>query len=418
MRRREWVVIFLGTVLVVYLFWAVVPGGWNDEEGINTDYRAFYAPVAQNLLDGRGLATPDGKPAVQYPPGYPLILAGLFGLAKWTGTSEVLWLKVFTLLAMGLAAVSLYGLARMVLGDRTALVTAALWMTYPFNLWLAKTPNSEIPFLPLFYGALFIFGGVLWRGWTRHWVALSAGLLVGCAALVRPIALLVGVLLAGFMMALRGRKQRKRWILLASALLLGNIGILIPWEIWAFQRTGEWIPLSTGGVWSMQDGLSSAITTKGYRRVLEVPTQVREVMQAAVQQQGGMRTGGAVLKFLAKMMTENPSGVLRLLGWKMARAWYGTDAQRENEEWIIRIQIGYLLLVIGGSYLLWHEGSGGRQWVGLVGVLILYFWAMTITVLSILRYMVPVIGLLFPAGAVVLVKALGELKIRLCSKVT
>ena len=164
MRGRSLVVVFLATVGMVLLFWALVPGGWTEEEA--TDYRSFYLPVAQNLAEGRGLVTSEGDPAVRYPLGFPLLLAGLFGSARWTGTPEVLWLQGFTLLAMGWAAVGLCGLAWMVVGECGALVAAGLWMTYPFNLWLTKQPNSELLFLPLFYGALLLCGGALWRSWS------------------------------------------------------------------------------------------------------------------------------------------------------------------------------------------------------------------------------------------------------------
>ncbi len=80
-------------------------------------------------------------------------------MAKWTGIPEHWWLQGFTLLAMGLTCVFLYSLVLMVMGERTALLAATLWMTYPFNLWLTKQPNSEIAFLPILHSALFLLGG-------------------------------------------------------------------------------------------------------------------------------------------------------------------------------------------------------------------------------------------------------------------
>lgn len=421
MRWREWAVIFLATVVTVQLFWAVVPGGWTEEgtKEADTDYRSFYAPVAKNFLEGRGWTTPEGDPAVIYPPGFSLALAGVFRAASLTGSSHELWLKVFTVLAMGLAAASLCGLAKTTVGEAGARLSAALWITYPFNLWLTKEPNSEILFLPLFYGALYLFGGILWRGWTRFWIALGAGVLIGGASLVRPIAILVGGLLAGLMVAPHLAQSRRARVLLAGGLLLGNVAIVMPWEVWAWNQTGAWIPLSTGrGLGSIHHGLISAVQAAPYRRELAVPPEVREIMRAAAErgEEGGLRTGRAIVEFLGERARENPLGFLRFLAWKMGRAWYGTDAQRAEEKWALRIQLTYLLMAIGGGCLLWREGGKGRQWVVLAAILVLYFWAMTTMVVSILRYMVPVMGLLFPLVAVLLVKVIKGVKGRLLGR--
>jgi hypothetical protein len=283
----------------------------------------------------------------------------------------------------------------MVVGETGALVAAGLWMTYPFTLWLTKQPNSELLFLPLFYTALFLFGGMLWQGWMRWWVALGVGVLMGCAALVRPIALLGGVLLSGMLIAFRWQEGRLRWGLLAAWLLVGNLAVLLPWELWAWRHTGQWMLLATGVPEGVQDGLTCAIVTKGYRRRLDVSPQIEAIMVTAVQrrQQGEMETLGAICGFLGEQVRHNPSGMLRLLGWKLARAWYGTDAQRQEEKWIVPVQVVYLLAAIGGGYLLWRQEGVGREWIVLVGVFVLYFWGMTTLVLSILRYMTPVMGL-------------------------
>jgi len=120
--------------------------------------------VARNWLEGRGWITPKGQVVVRYPPGFPLLLAGLFKMARWTGTPERWWLQGFTLAAMGGACAFLYALARMVVGEKGALLTAGLWITYPFNVWLTKQPNSEIPFFALLYGALLLWGKMYGEG--------------------------------------------------------------------------------------------------------------------------------------------------------------------------------------------------------------------------------------------------------------
>jgi hypothetical protein len=86
---------------------------------------------------------------------------------------------------------------------------------------------------------------------------------------------------------------------------------------------------------------------------------------------------------------------------KAARSWYGTDAMT-HELPIAAIQIIYLLFIVLGVRIAWRRFPKNRLIVcALLGVA-LYFWGMTVLVLSILRYMVPAMGLLliFAATAV------------------
>jgi hypothetical protein len=85
---------------------------------------------------------------------------------------------------------------------------------------------------------------------------------------------------------------------------------------------------------------------------------------------------------------------MKLLLLKLARSWYGTDSQRFEKPTLF-IQLAYLALVAWGIWSAWKPGGLDR--VFLIGALLIvgYFWGMTFMALSILRYMVPVIALLF-----------------------
>jgi len=70
-----------------------------------------------------------------------------------------------------------------------------------------------------------------------------------------------------------------------------------------------------------------------------------------------------------------------------------------------------LLLALIGSLILWYKGSKYREWLFLTLLVVIYFWGMTVMVLSILRYMVPAIGLLFPSIASLLDYMLNKFKL-------
>ena len=312
--KIRYIFLFLVAIGTIIIFWALVPGGWSDRDA--SDYQAFYRPVARNVLVGRGLVTDRGEPAVRYPPGYPFILAGLFWLSDRTGIGEQYWVQGFTLLAMGLSCIFLYEIARGVVGERAGLLTGLLWATYPLNLWATKIPCSTMPFMLIFYGALLAFVRVLWRDQSKPWVSLVAGLLIGYASLVRPIGILTGILLASLTLVLRWRDRSRHYVLLATTLLLlGNLAVVTPWEVWAWRHTAQWIPLSTGGLPSVRDGITCFTVTKGYRRPLDVPAAMQAVVNEAITrwQEGKLDTPGELVAFLGDQLYGNPLGVLELV---------------------------------------------------------------------------------------------------------
>src|SRR5207245_11120905 len=100
-------------------------------------------------------------PATGTPPGYPLILSGLFRLSGALNLSDAAATLALACVAMGICSVLVYAIARSVWGAAPALLAPLIWMTYPFTLWLTKQPNSEIPFLIVFYGAFGLFWSAL-----------------------------------------------------------------------------------------------------------------------------------------------------------------------------------------------------------------------------------------------------------------
>ena len=121
--------VFTGSVLVTILFWIALPASAQMNE--NSDYIDFYEPVARNILKGTGIKDSNGAPATRYPPGYPLLLAGVFKLADLLGIAEKRAFCVFTLTFGGVASVFLFMLARTIWTPRLALLSSLLWITYP-----------------------------------------------------------------------------------------------------------------------------------------------------------------------------------------------------------------------------------------------------------------------------------------------
>lgn len=268
----------------------------------------------------------------------------------------------------------------------------AVVATYPLLLWLCKQPSSELPFLALFSAAVLAFW-IAVEGRRRYSLALMAGMLTGLSMLVRPIAIGAGVLLACFAWWW-GRGSRWHGALIAGMLLMGNVLVVLPWEVWAFLQTGRVIPLSTGGVATVRDGLTFAGRRKEWRDRKAAPIDVAELTAEIEEHYLELRTLGDVVSLLEREAKKRPLAVAKFLAWKAARVWYATDSRRYDVV-ISLLQIPYLALLAWSVFRAWGEGPGpARLALLLVGCCTL-FWAMAFVALSIVRYVVPAIVLSF-----------------------
>jgi len=378
-------------MVIVATFWRALPAAYLVNE--SSDYSTFYEPVARRILAGEGLTQADGTAATRYPPGFPLLLAGLFGLAARLGLPEATVLNGFILACSGLASVCLFGLARTVWNGRWAWAAALAWMTYPFMLWLTKQPNSEIPFIPALYGSVGLFWWGMQRRRGQGWLIFLAGALIGAAMLIRPMALGLGALLALLLWALGDHLTQRRRLGLMALLLLGNLVVVGPWEAWAYARSGEIIPLSSGGALTVRDGVTFLVMPKEYRQGVPLAPDLEELLQAIYARRAEMVSLGGVIGVTLEEGRQRPLALGKLIALKAARSWYATDSNR-LEQITLLVQAGYLALIAAGAWAAWRQGGGARRATLLVGALALYFWAMTMLVVPLLRYTLPAMGLL------------------------
>jgi hypothetical protein len=195
-----------------------------------------------------------------------------------------------------------------------------------------------------------------------------------------------------------GKKPTER-IALAAVILASSLCALAPWQLWLRGKTGHF-QMVGGGVASIRDGLTFTGPLKGttkrlYRETVRVSPGLAELTDVVQQRYFRLRSLSDIAALLREQWKERPVAVLELVVRKAARSWYGTDSGRYG--WpIVLIQLLYLVPL---AWSLWASWRSGRELLrGLVCAalaLILYSWAMTVVVLSIVRYMVPAIGLLF-----------------------
>ncbi len=190
----------LGLVLVVALVLRLL--WWFAYVEVIENEGVVYARLAQNLLSGEGMIGIFGGRDVMFPPLFPALI-GLVALV--TGSEELAGRVISLLCGTALVGV-LYALTRHVFNARAAIVVGALAAVHPLLIALSVSVYSEGPWIFLTLWAAYC----LVRSFTSASAKplLAAGLIAGCAYLVRPEGL---AFIASFAIALLtvGALQRR-----------------------------------------------------------------------------------------------------------------------------------------------------------------------------------------------------------------
>lgn len=392
---HKWLALVVLGIAISFLtiFQWVLPAQYKEENELS-DYARFYKPVGEAIAQGNGLVTPTGEPAVRYPPGFPLVIASLLTVEDHAGIPYATLMTGYLVICGALSTVLMFKMSELLWGIYPALLTALIWLTYPVALWSLKQPNSETIFMVVFLSGFYVFlSAYLRNSETPHWYFLS-GVLIGLSMLIRPAALAVGIILFIFLI---WQNKTSKWLprlTIAGSLLLGNILVVTPWQLWLNSKTEELNVLSTGGAPSIVDGLTFAVNDKGYREIITIPMEVKEVQNSILADSDNVKTLPDILSILSEQFGEHPSGVIQLFMLKGARSWYATDSM-SLESYLLLIQAVYLVTISIAIVLVWRQKNQTRKAMIPIILLTLYFWGMTILVLSIVRYMLPTMALLF-----------------------
>lgn len=346
-----------------------------------TDVRTAYLPAAKALVAGDGLTLPpDGHLLTRYPPGYSLYLAATLWVAEVWGTGyAVVRFAVDNVLVAGLTLILLCRLWEgLGLSLHLALAATALFALHPAYLWGTLIPDTLTPFTGVLVGTVLCW--VQGVAADRHRglpLFFLAGCGLGLLCLLRPTPMFLPLLAAAALLA------RRRHLASAAVLIAGSLLITGPWVLYASVRSGEFVPLSTGGPPSVWDGLRALRGNRvadAFREHPEVQTQLPAI--------GGL---------LWQELREHPGAGAALLARKTVRSLYGTDAGG-RAEWGL-LAVNGLLLALGGCGWLHLRRRAPPALRYDLPLLFLYFWGTTVAVLSICRYMTPVLWL--PAGLAV-----------------
>ena len=209
--------------------------------GIGLDDVNDYVGLAHVMLEtGRFALTPDSPPEFFRTPGYPAFLA-LVLIIFGTVLASPFFQVLFTALAVALV----YLIGVRYFSRTVALIAAIVYMFDPLVMYPAWALISESLFMVLLLASVYTIG-IETRGQWLPFVV--AGILIGLAALVRPVAFYLIPLIACMALA---HSVSWRTTLRGAGIFLATAGLVMsPWMLRNYTLSGHF-EVSTTGIFNL-----------------------------------------------------------------------------------------------------------------------------------------------------------------------
>jgi 4-amino-4-deoxy-L-arabinose transferase-like glycosyltransferase len=275
----------------------------------NTEDTAIYDAGARSLAAGEGYRW-DGRPTAFFPIGWPLLLSFAYRVAGESARSgqALNFLLGFVIVAAG------WFLAHRLVGRRAGRLAALVLALAPHQFVYPAFLMSEIAFTAFFMASLALVVASLPprrvsgpRGADRMPLLFLAGVLMGCATLVRGPALVFPAAVAAWALWGAGRSVR-RAVLLAILFGLGVMTAVGPWAYRNHRVFDRWVLVANDGGMNFLMGNHHGATGARHEPAEGLPDTGDEV----ADDREGYRRG---LAFIAA----HPGEFLTLLPRKLVR---------------------------------------------------------------------------------------------------
>jgi len=206
--RFLWGLFLISCAVRILFFWVFTRHGENFLIHFDS---AQYQNLAQNIFLGNGITGSDGLAQYYRLPGYSLFLALCYKLFGHNYQSALL----FQILLASLIPVLIFLLAQLLFPTQVfvAKVSSIIASVHVGFVLYAGMLATETLFTLFFLGfLLFFFKGLLRYSGTYFFLA---GLLLGCASLIRPVGLFVlifAVVLSVFISIFERKNESVAWI--------------------------------------------------------------------------------------------------------------------------------------------------------------------------------------------------------------
>jgi 4-amino-4-deoxy-L-arabinose transferase-like glycosyltransferase len=202
---------------------------------------ATYDAMAQSFLHGHGYTDSLGRPSAFKPPGWPLALAAIYRITGESAfAAKVIQANLSTLLCL-----LIFLVARHLYDERRAFVALTLAALHPAFVYSVTLLGTETSFAVLSMSAIFVLTGLPPGSDPGWWRPALAGLCMGAAGLMRPMALLFPAAVAVWLLV-----DRRPWKPSLRALAVITLCMALPvapWTLRNWHAFGRLVPVSTNG---------------------------------------------------------------------------------------------------------------------------------------------------------------------------
>lgn len=200
--------------------------------------------IARSIATGQGFGNPlyhQTGPTAWMAPGYPFLLAGVFGLFGVYTTASALTILGLQSLFGALTCIPIFLIARRWFGETTAQWSAWIWALFPYGVYLAadfvwENCLTALLLTTLLWLTLDMDGRSSLWGWAGY------GLLWAVTALVNPAVLAVLPPAAAWALW-RRRRNGFGWRAPAAVMLAVLLAAIAPWQIRNYRTFHQWMPL-------------------------------------------------------------------------------------------------------------------------------------------------------------------------------
>ncbi len=341
-----------------------------------------YWLLATQLAADKPFELYDPPRRVMRMPGFPWLLS----LSQRAFGDDMFSARLCLAVLGGLACFCVFWLGRELTDPQTAVVATGWAAVCPAFVGLSPVILSETVFSAMLVLSLIPMAKLVQTRdstrtvfWTCCW-AVSAGLLVGIATLIRPswlpAALLFAALYWGFV------ERNRRGLFAAGLVLLGVLIPLLPW-IWRnYQVTGHVVATTLWAGPSLYDGLNPQADGSSEMSFVERDGVYRSESEFDADRH--------YRRAAWEFVMSHPGRVVQLAGLKLARFWSPWPNAAEFRDWKLSVPLTlFFLLTIGlAAYGGWQSRHRGWLCALTVGPLVYFTCLHTIFVGSI-RYRLP-----------------------------
>jgi 4-amino-4-deoxy-L-arabinose transferase-like glycosyltransferase len=379
--------LFLLSIILCSLSWLVIKPAFVFDPGLHFDQRISidYIEALNGLTTGQHMKT------FYEPPLFPVTLAIIYKVSHAFGGHDRLLLALYALVSTALSTVVLFQVAKLIWGPLSAFIVACLWASYPPAIMSASYLGSETLFiLCLFLSVYCLFRLIQKPRPLREYAVF--GLCLGLTMMARAVA--VGLLFFFLLLLWYGTRRKtafRRYIQQVAVIFVVMFIVILPWELVAYAQLNQVILLSNADASSLVEGATYAYDMT-YHCPVDIPADVYAFQKDIYDQK--FKSTGQIVSYVANQLAVRPQTVVLHYFIKALNSWYRTQSC-QYDNLLLVVQIPYLLLFIVATVPAMRRKGNPPRATLLAWATVGYFWVTTIIVFSILRYMVPTIGLLF-----------------------